>query len=357
MKDNSERTEQPSPRRLQKAREKGDFPISRELVASLQFLTFVFVLKTWGGEWFTGAQMWFSMLLRQAFQSELTPRTVIHMAGWILQMAFLPLAAAGALLMAVTAGSHFSVTGMGFSLKRFTTGLSALNPAAKLKEIRENAFSNTVQAFVMLAVSGVVLYWVARNGLMSFPLLPLASLRQGTGVVFDSVLSLLWKGAALFILLGVVDVLRQRKRYWSRLRMTKQEVREEYKENEGSPEIKMRLRRLRRDLLRRRMMQSVPTATAVLVNPTHYAVALRYDHETMRCPVVVAKGKNYLALRIRACALENQVPIIENPPLAQALYKSVEVGQEIPPNFYRAIAEVLAYVYRLANMTARRAGG
>lgn len=122
-----------------------------------------------------------------------------------------------------------------------------------------------------------------------FPLLPLASLRQGSGVVFDFVLSLLWKGAAVFVFFGVIDMLRQRNKFSQRLRMTKQEAREEYKESEGNPEIKMRLRRIRRDLLRRRMMQDVPTATAVLVNPTHYAVALRYDHEAMRCPVVVAK--------------------------------------------------------------------
>ena len=113
--------------------------------------------------------------------------------------------------------------------------------------------------------------------------------------------------------------------------------------------MKARIRRLQRDVLRRRMMKEVPTATAVIVNPTHFAVAIRYDLDTMAAPLVVAKGKNYLALRIREKAIENQVPIIENPPLAQALYKSVEVGQEIPPHLYRAVAEILAYIYRLMN--------
>jgi len=121
------------------------------------------------------------------------------------------------------------------------------------------------------------------------------------------------------------------------------------KEVEGNPIVKSRIRRIRRDLARRRMMQEVATATAVIVNPTHYAVALRYSLEEKGAPRVVAKGKNYLALRIRQRALENQVPLIENPPLAQGLYKSVDVGQEIPAQFYKAVAEVLAYIYRVMN--------
>ena len=116
---------------------------------------------------------------------------------------------------------------------------------------------------------------------------------------------------------------------------------------EGNPQIKARIRRLQIAMRRRHMMKDVPTATAVIVNPTHYAVAIRYEMETMSAPVVVAKGKNYLAARIRKIAIENQVPIIENPPLAQALYKSAEVGQEIPAHLYRAVAEILAYVYKL----------
>ena len=131
--------------------------------------------------------------------------------------------------------------------------------------------------------------------------------------------------------------------------MSKQEIRDESKESEGNPQIKSQIRRLQRALLRRQMMKEVATATAVVVNPTHFAVAIRYKMESMSAPVVVAKGKNYLALRIRMRAVENMVPIIENPPLAQALYKSVDVGQEIPASFYRAIAEILAYIYKLQN--------
>ena len=161
--------------------------------------------------------------------------------------------------------------------------------------------------------------------------------------------SLLWKASGLFLVFGLVDLFRQKRRYQQDLRMSKQEIRDELKEVEGNPLMKARVRRIRRDLARRRMMQEVPTATAVIVNPTHYAIALKYTMNSPGAPTVVAKGKNYLALRIRQKAIDAGVPLIENPPLAQALYKSVEIGQEIPAQFYRAVAEILAYVYRLMN--------
>jgi flagellar biosynthetic protein FlhB len=159
--------------------------------------------------------------------------------------------------------------------------------------------------------------------------------------------NLLWKGVAFFLLFGMIDMFRQQRRFNQQMKMSKQEVRDELKDTEGNPQIKMRIRRLQRDARRRRMMEDIKTATAVVVNPTHYAVAIRYQHEMMSAPVVVAKGRNYLALRIRALAMEHQVPLIENPPLAQALYKSVDVGQQIPPHLYRAVAEILAYIYKL----------
>jgi flagellar biosynthetic protein FlhB len=153
----------------------------------------------------------------------------------------------------------------------------------------------------------------------------------------------------VFLVFGVVDLYRQLQRHMRDLRMSKQEIKDEMKEMEGNLQMKARIRRIQRDRARRQMMKEVPKATAVVVNPTHYAVAIRYQLDSMAAPRVVAKGKNYLALRIREKARENQVPIIENPPLAQALYQSVEVGQEIPPHLYRAVAEILAYIFKLMN--------
>jgi flagellar biosynthetic protein FlhB len=178
------------------------------------------------------------------------------------------------------------------------------------------------------------------------------SLDTGLLKVGGSIKDILWKAAAMFLVFGLIDLFRQKRKFMKDLKMSKQELKEESKETEGNPLIRGKIRRLQRDLARRRMMQNVATATAVIVNPTHYAVALRYDHETMATPMVVAKGKNYLALRIRQRALEHNIPLVENPPLAQALYKSVDVGREIPAHLYRAVAEVLAYIYRLTR--ARR---
>jgi flagellar biosynthetic protein FlhB len=179
--------------------------------------------------------------------------------------------------------------------------------------------------------------------------LPYQGVEAGFRQACGSFGTLIWKAARVLLVFGCVELVRQRRRYTKDLRMSKQEMRDESKDSEGNPQMKSRIRRIQRDRLRHQMMKEVPTATLVIVNPTHYAVALRYALDSMATPVVVAKGKNYLAARIRQRAIENQVPIIENPPLAQALYRSVEVGQEIPANLYRAVAEILAYVYRLMN--------
>jgi flagellar biosynthetic protein FlhB len=206
-----------------------------------------------------------------------------------------------------------------------------------------------LQAMVMLPVFGASVYFLVRDNFTVFLTLPLGSAVSGAVQVGRTLESLLWKASTLFLIFGFVDLFRQKRQYQQDLRMSKQEVRDELKEVEGSQIMKARIRRIRRDMARRRMMHEVPKATAVIVNPTHYAVALKYDMTGLGAPKVVAKGKNYLALRIRQKAIEAQVPLIENPPLAQALYKSVDVGQEIPTQFYRAVAEILAYVYRLMN--------
>jgi flagellar biosynthetic protein FlhB len=139
--------------------------------------------------------------------------------------------------------------------------------------------------------------------------------------------------------------------------MTKQEIKDEYKETNGNPEIKSRMRRIMREFAGQRMMQKVPKASVVITNPTHYAIAIEYRPEEMSVPVVVAKGVDHMALRIRKIAVQAQIPIVENPPLAQALYKAVEPGQEIPLHLYRAVAEVLAYVYRILDRQVQRGMG
>lgn len=348
----SRKTEQPSLRRLLKARQEGQFPSSRDMISAAQMFTFVILLGSWFPGWLNGMKAMMREALIGAFHGELTVTRIPELARSLLNRAFLPLGTAAIAALLAPLAVHLAVTGFGFSAKRFQPDFGRFNPASKLSNIFKQAPVSVLQAVGMLAVFVWTIYVIAKENIDSFLSLPFASLEIGLAKMGSSIQELLWKATGVFLLFGIIDWVRQRRRFNDGLKMTKQEVKDEHKENEGNPQVRGKIKRLRRDLARRRMMKEVPTATAVIVNPTHYAVALRYSQETMATPVVVAKGKNYLALRIRQLAIESGVALVENPPLAQALYKSVEVGHEIPPNLFRAVAEVLAYIYKLRN--ARR---
>jgi flagellar biosynthetic protein FlhB len=279
----------------------------------------------------------------------MTGEEIIDLILDLLKHALVPLACLGAALIAITLAVQLGVTRLGVSLKKLAPDIKRLNPLSKLRELPKQNVPSLLQAVVMIPVFGSAVYFLVKDDFQNFLTLPLRSVTAGAVHVAASIQALLWKAAFVFVVFGAVDLLRQKRRYQQDLKMSKQEIRDEFKEVEGSPLMKQRIRKLRRDMSRRRMMHAVPTATAVIVNPTHYAVALKYDMDTPGAPRVVAKGKNYLALRIRQKAIDNQVPLIENPPLAQALYKNVDVGQEIPAIFYRAVAEVLAYIFKLMN--------
>jgi flagellar biosynthetic protein FlhB len=175
--------------------------------------------------------------------------------------------------------------------------------------------------------------------------------------LLQHVFELCWKSCGVLLVWSGVDIFLQKRNFENSLKMTKQEVKDEHKEMEGSPETKRRIRRLQRQAYRARLMKVVPEATVVITNPTHFAVALRYDMDTMVAPVVVAKGQNDIAAEIRRIALWNGVPIIENRPLAQLLYRTVEEGAAIPAKLYAAVAEILAFVFKMRAKTAPPSGG
>ena len=285
--------------------------------------------------------------LRWAFRGGLTPQGIMSLTSWLLIKVLIGLALLGAILVAGTVAAQFLVTRFGLSISTLTPDISRLSPLNRLRQMPRQNLPALGQAILILPICGYAVYLIARERIDGLMLLPLQGVPVGVRMIGDSVLTLLWRAAGLFIVFGLVNLVRQQKQYESDLKMSRQEVKDESKEQEGNPQIKGRIRRLQMAMRRRHMMKDVPTATAVIVNPTHYAVAIRYEMETMSAPVVVAKGKNYIAARIRKIAIENQVPIIENPLLAQALYKAAEVGQEIPAHLYRAVAEILAYVYKL----------
>jgi len=354
MADQQSKTEKATGRRLEKARKEGNFVASREFVAAGQFFVFIALAGMWFSHWLSVMKQMLHQSLAQAFHAELDLTTLPGLFWGLIQQAAVPIAMLASLAAATTFALHLSVTRLGISLHKFTPDFARLNPVGKIKRMAQQAPAAVLQAALMLVVFGAAIYFTAEQNAEAFLSLPFASLDAGLQMVGMSLKQLLWKGAGLFVVFGVIDLFRQHRRLAKELRMSKQEVKDESKETEGNPQVRGRIRRLRRDLARRRMMKEVPTATAVVVNPTHFAVALRYSHEFMATPVVVAKGKNYLALRIRQIAIESGVPLVENPPLAQALYKSVDVGHEIPAHLYRAVAEILAYIYKLTN--PRRSG-
>ncbi len=344
-----QRTEQPTQRRLDKARREGRFAISREFVSAAQFLIFVWVLSIYGRQWFGSMGDAMRSLLRGAFRSSLTAGAVVALARSLAFNSLGPLLLFGTALTGVAVAAQLFSTKLGVSLRKLSPDPKRLNPLPRLKDLPRQNLRIVLQCLILIPLFAAAVWAITTENIGSYVAMPLGTPQSGVTILASSLNTLLWRAGALFLALGCIDLFRQKRRFQKELRMTKQEIRDEFKETEGNPQIKQRVRRLQRDLARRHMMKEVPTATAVIVNPTHYAVAIRYSLESAGAPVVVAKGKNYLALRIRQIATENNVPLVENPPLAQALYKSVDVGREIPPNLYRAVAEVLAYIYKLMN--------
>jgi len=349
MAESGQRTEKPTQQRLERARREGQFPSSKEFVAAVQFLGFLTLVVASGGAWFLRVLSVTRQLLTRAFSVNLTAPTLVSLTHEFFLPVLTPLLVGGAALVLMVALAQLTTTGFGISPSKLAPDIKRLNFFSKIKSLPGQNLPPFLQAVVLLPLIGLVVYYEVTGSLDEFLMLPRMSAQAGTLRVAASLQALLWRAGVLFLVVGVADLAWQRHRYTAQLRMTKQEVREEAKEQQGNPQIKMRIRRIQRDLARRQMMKEVATATAVVVNPTHYAIAIRYSLDSGTAPKVVAKGKNYLALRIRKKALDHGVPIVENPPLARALYKSAEVGQEIPLDLYRAVAEILAYIYRLMN--------
>jgi flagellar biosynthetic protein FlhB len=345
----SSRTEKPTPRRLQKAREEGRFATSREFVAGVQFTMFVVLLGAFGAESFDGLGRMLRQFIVQAFQRDLSVSSLTAQIHRLILPNLVTLGFVAAALVLTTMAAQLLTTQLGIATAQLAPDFGRLNPIRRLSSLPRQNLPALVQAVLLLPVFGFAVWGIVRANLDDFLTLPLATVTAASARVVGALHSLLWRAALVFFVLGAIDLYRQRRRYMTDLKMSQHEIREEHKDQEGNPHTKMRIRRLQRDLLRRNMMKEIPNATAVVVNPTHYAIAIRYSLDSMGAPTIVAKGKNYLALRIKQRAIDNDVPIIENPPLAQALYKSVDIGQEIPPNLYRAVAEVLAYVFRLSH--------
>jgi flagellar biosynthetic protein FlhB len=253
--------------------------------------------------------------------------------------------------MVLGIAANMAQGGLVLSTYRLGLRLENLNPATGFKKLLPGTASGELlKSLFTVGAVAYVAYTVYSGVVGRLPQLVFMSPGDIAGSIGGIVYEFSIKCGILLLLLGAVDYYLNRRRFETSIRMTKQEVKDEARNSEGNPEIRSRIRRRQREIALRSMMADVPKADVVITNPTHYAVALRYKPEAMSAPIVVAKGKGYVALRIREIAQENNIPFVENKPLAQALFKTVEVGRQIPVELFKAVAEVLAHVYRLKSM-------
>jgi flagellar biosynthetic protein FlhB len=239
------------------------------------------------------------------------------------------------------------------SAERLRPKLERVSPAAGLKRLFSlQTLVELVKGTAKIAIISVAGWLAVRPSLDGLDMMPLTEPAATARVAGAVMLDLLIYVSAAMLVIAVLDAGWQRFSWWRKLHMSREELREEHKQLEGNPEIKARLKMLRRQRARRRMMAAVPEATVVITNPTHFAIALRYDRATMRAPKCVAKGQDRVAQRIREVAAENGVPVVENKLLARALFRSIEIDQEVPPEHYRAVAEIISYVFSLRGARA-----
>jgi flagellar biosynthetic protein FlhB len=343
-----ERTEPATGRRLDEARAKGNIPRSRELNTFAILMAGGVGLMIMGPKFANGlmdlAHQWFTFDHASLADPTLMWKHFMDAAIAMLNL-FMPLLVV--LLIAVLA-APLAIGGWLFSVEALQPDFGRLNPLKGITRVFSlTGLAELVKALIKTLVVGSVAYWVLMNKkeeILSLAAEPISGSIPHLADMMAWTFVLITGAMALIVSL---DVPFQLWEYYRKLRMTKEEVRQESKESEGDPMIKGRIRALQREAARRRMMAQVPKADVIVTNPTHYAVALMYREKEMRAPRVVAKGSYLLAQRIRELGEENNVPILETPPLARALYRHADLDQEIPAALFAAVAEVLAYVYQL----------
>ncbi|MBM3762694.1 MAG: EscU/YscU/HrcU family type III secretion system export apparatus switch protein [Acidobacteria bacterium] len=353
MSQNGERTEQATPRRLEKAREDGKIVSSRYLVIAVQFIVAFFYLSGSSEDAAPALKHWKTWLASSFEAPQAGSRFLVPSIDWTRQT-LLYFFWAGAITSASMLASQLAVSQGYFSIARAKPDFSKVFSVGRLRGQLKEGLKSLRASLVVIFLFTVLLalYW--QEGVAWSAFLPRMSV---LGLLSEQSRQLIGLGKVcclLFLVFGAADLMMAMRKFNEELKMTKQELKEEYKEGNGNPEVKAKIRRIMKDFAGKRMMSQVPKATVVITNPTHYAIAIQYESGDMAVPIVLAKGVDHVALRIRKIAMDREIPIIENPPLAQALYKSVEVGQEIPMHLYRAVAEVLAYVYRVLGRTAAR---
>ncbi len=343
--DRDERTESPTARRLGEALSEGRIARSTDLVAAAGLLGGLLTLQHLGGSLLERLRWMLAAI------GEPTGADADELLPWIVRVlsaAAAPLLQLMGMMVAIALLVGLLQTGGRLAPSRLQPHLNGLNPLNGLKRLGSTeALQRLGMGLVKLALVGTLAYATFTGQLPRLLCAGEVAFPAMLGLSFELIYNLALKIIAMLFLLALIDYTLERWRWWTSLKMTKQEVKDELKQMDGDPKIKLRRRQAHARLVMQRMRMDVPKADVVVSNPTHYAVALKYDEKAMAAPRVVAKGQDYMALQIRLIAQQAGVPIVQRPPLARALYAAVDVGQEVPQKFYRAIAEVLAYVYQL----------
>ncbi|MBT0670539.1 flagellar biosynthesis protein FlhB [Novosphingobium profundi] len=347
--DSDQKTEEPTDKRLEDARKRGDVAMAAEVRHGTMMLGVLVVTGWLGASACSAFLTLFTRLWGGADGYPMTTDTAQGMIAGVMLAWAMALWPVLALLMLCAIGTGLLQGRPTLSWSRISPRWSKLNPFAGLKRLfGMRALVEFAKTLAKFSAIGLAVFLVLRPRLSGLDQIvgytPAAVGSAAVTLAFEAV------RAVVFVVLTLVifDFVYQRRAFMKRMRMTLQEIKDEYKQSEGDPKIKARIRQIRMERARRRMMAAVPTASVIVTNPTHYSVALRYEHGTMAAPVVVAKGVDAIAMRIREIATEANVPIVESPPLARALYASVDIDRPIPVEHYAAVAEIIGYVMRLS---------
>jgi len=346
--DDTERSEDPTQKRLDEALERGDVAKSQEVNTWFVLAAGTLILLSFSGSMSSGVTAVLSGLISNAHQIPVDGRGLVRTVQ-ALGLGTIAVVALPFLLLVLAAiVGNMVQHRLVWSAESLKPKLSKISPAAGFKRLFSKiALANFIKGLVKLALIGAVMaviLWPRRNQLDGLVTMDPAVVLELTRTLS---LEMLGTVVAILAIVAAADYLFQYRQWFERQKMSVRELKEEFKQTEGDPAIKAKIRQLRQNRARKRMMAAVPKASVIVTNPTHYAVALQYDRG-MNAPVCLAKGVDTIALKIREVAAEHNIPVVENPPLARALHATVEIDQEVPPEHYRAVAEVIGYVMRLS---------
>lgn len=350
-----EKTEKATPKKRSDERKKGNVLMSQDVVAVASMFMCFFLLKQMLPMMAEGMADFFSFCMQRM------AAPVIGEAldqDLIMQFLLVFFKACGPLLaisILVAVASTFAQTRMLVTFSSLKPKFSKLNPFSGLKKLFSlRSIIEVIKGSLKITILLAIIYKYLTGALGDFPKYLYADIGSACGYLMEKTFGMIWQIAMAFTAISAFDYLYQWWDHERQMKMSKQEIKEEYKQMEGDPQIKGKIKEVQRRLAQARMMQAVPQADVVVRNPTHFAVALRYDTQKDAAPIVLAKGQDYLALRIVAIAEENGVTVLENRPLARSLYASAELGQEIPSELYGAVAEVMVYLYKIGKKHAKR---